>query len=74
MRSLSDYRYEKFHFDCLKASSFKSEKPMGIHLTTPPPLGRSRVKCTELYTLSKYIHVGLKEIKICNFPSINDLK
>ena len=23
------YRYLKFHFDCLKASNFRSEKPRG---------------------------------------------
>ena len=40
MRSLSDYRYWKIHFDCLKASNCRYEKPMGVHLT---PLGRSRV-------------------------------
>ena len=40
MRSLSDYKYWKFHFDCLKASDFRSEKLYwGVHLTPP---GRSR--------------------------------
>ena len=43
MRSLSDYRYWKFHFDCLKASNFRSEKPMGSIWPLPPQLGRSRV-------------------------------
>ena len=29
MRSLSDYRYWKFHFDCLNAPNFRAAKPMG---------------------------------------------
>ena len=33
MRSLSDERYWKFHFDCLKASNFRSVKLMGVHLS-----------------------------------------
>ena len=41
MRSLSGYR---FYFDCLKASSFRSGKPMGRSIwSPPPPLERSRV-------------------------------
>ena len=31
------------YFDCLNASNFWSEKPMGVHLILPPPIGRSRV-------------------------------
>ena len=42
MRSLSYYRYWKFHFDCFKASNFRSEKPMGGG-SIWPPLGRSRI-------------------------------
>ena len=35
----------KVSFFCLKASNFRSEKPMGGPFDTPPPpLGRSRVK------------------------------
>ena len=44
MRSLSDYRYWKFHFDCMRASNFRSENPMGGPFDPPRPLGRSRVK------------------------------
>ena len=33
MRLFSDYSYWKLHFDCLKASNVRSEKPMGVHLT-----------------------------------------
>ena len=36
MRSLSDYRYWKFHFDCLKALNFRSEPPPPP--PPPPPL------------------------------------
>ena len=45
MRSLSDYRYWKFHFDCLNVSNFRSEKAMGGGSIWPPPhpFGRSRV-------------------------------
>ena len=38
----------KVSFYCLKASNFRSEKPMGDPFdTTPPPLGRLRVKNIE---------------------------
>ena len=36
MRSLSDYKYWKFHFDCLNASSFRSEKTYGESIWPPP--------------------------------------
>ena len=43
MRSLSDCRYWKFDFDCLKASNFWPENPRGGPLDPPSPLGRPRV-------------------------------
>ena len=37
MRLLLKYSYRKFHFDCLKAPNFRSEKPMGGPFDPPPP-------------------------------------
>ena len=46
MCPLSDYRYWKFHFYCLKSSNLRSKNLWGVHLTLPPPppLGHSKIK------------------------------
>ena len=44
MRSLSYYGYWKFHFDYLKASSFRLEKPMGGSPLDVPGLNVVRVR------------------------------
>ena len=54
MCSLSDYRYLKFHFDCLNASIFRSEKPMGGPVDPPMDvqglmLFNSLLICSQLF-------------------------
>ena len=67
MSSLSDYRYWKFHFDCLKASNFRLEKPIGE--PKEPSFEHSRVKRDLDATVCRLFLV----MKICTHLFNNNL-
>ena len=60
MCSWSDYRYWKFHFDCLKASNFRSEKPMGGPFDPPPPPVDVRGLINMIYIIQKCCNASSK--------------